>query len=316
MANRGPSFGYHPNGSKTYLVVKQEYEEVAKAAFIDTDVHITTQGKRHLGAALGSKSFTEEYVNNKVQGWTDDIMNLAKVASSQPHAAYAAYMHGLSSRWSYLLRTISDIGDLLQRLENAIHQHLIPALTGQPPGFSTERDLLALPTRLGGLGLRNPVTMSSECFQSSERITAPLVALIVCQEVNEFVDPNTISTIKKEIKKRNRHKQDEQDWTVYNHLSPELKRCVTLSKEKGSSSWLSVFPLEEHGFYLHKGEFRDALCLRYGWKPINIPQTCNCDIQFTVDHAMICHMGGFPTIRHEIRDVTATLDRSLQQCRN
>ncbi|MCG8626248.1 MAG: hypothetical protein MJE68_30150, partial [Proteobacteria bacterium] len=146
---------------------------------------------------------------------------------------------------------------------------------------------------------------SSECFQSSERITAPLVALIVCQDVNKFVDPNTISTIKKEIKKRNRHKQDEQAQTVYN---PELKQCVTLSKAKGSSSWLSVLPLEEHGFYLYKGEFRDALCLRYGWKPINIPQTCNCGTQFTVDHAMICHMGGFPTIRHnEIRDITATL---------
>ena len=39
-----------------------------------------------------------------------------------------------------------------------------------------------------------------------------------------------------------------------------------------------------------------------------MPQLCNCDTQFTVDHAMICHMGGFPTIRHnEIRDITASL---------
>ena len=80
------------------------------------------------------------------------------------------------------------------------------------------------------------------------------------------------------------------------------------ASEKGSSSWLSVLPLEEHGFYLHKGEFRDVLCLRYGWRPTNMPQLCNCGTQFTVDHAMICHMGGFPTIRHnEIRDITASL---------
>ena len=71
---------------------------------------------------------------------------------------------------------------------------------------------------------------------------------------------------------------------------------------------ISVLPLEEHGFYLHKGEFRDALCLRYGWKLDNTPQTCNCGAQFTVNHAMICHMGGFPSIRHnEIRDITASL---------
>ena len=72
-------------------------------------------------------------MNDKVQGWTKDIVNLAEVASSQPHAAYAAYVHGLSSRWSYLLRTVSDIDDLLQPLENVTHQHLIPALTGRPP---------------------------------------------------------------------------------------------------------------------------------------------------------------------------------------
>ena len=308
LAHHGPSFGYHPNASKTYLVIKQEYEEPAKEAFADTDVHMTTHGKRHLGAALGSKTFTEEYVNNKVQGWTKDIMNLADVASSPPHAAYATYVHGLSSCWSYLLRTVSDIDDLLQPLENAIHQHLIPALTGRPPCSSVERDLFVLPARLGGLGLRDPSTASLENFQSSEHITAPLVALITSQDVGESIDPVTTSTIKKEIKKRNHQRQDEQAHIVYDQLAPDLKRCVDLSKEKGSSSWLSVLPLEEHGFYLHKGEFRDSMCLRYGWKPNNTPQTCNCGVQFKVDHAMICHMGGFPTIRHnEIRDITASL---------
>ena len=34
--------------------------------------------------------------------------------------------------------------------------------------------------------------------------------------------------------------------------------------------------LEDHDFYLHKGEFRDALCLRYGWSLSNTPHTCNC----------------------------------------
>ena len=308
LSELGPMFGYNPNGSKTYLVVKEDHEECATRLFADTDVHVTTNGKRHLGAALGSKTFTEEYVSAKVQDWVKEIQQLAKAAVSQPHAAHAAFTHGLSSRWSYLLRTIPDIQDLLLPLENAIHHHFIPALTGRPPCSSLERDLLSLPVRLGGLGLRNPAVESPSTFQASQRLTAPLVALIVAQESKQIVDPDSISTIKRNIKTSNRLRQIQLARNVHDQLPPQLKRCVDLAQEKGSSSWLSVLPLEEHGFYLHKGEFRDALCLRYGWNLGSTPQTCNCGAQFSVDHAMICHMGGFPTIRHnELRDITATL---------
>ena len=132
--------------------------------------------------------------------------------------------------------------------------------------------------------------------------------LIQSQETNQTVDPDSTSGIKMSIKRQNRLGHIQQADSVQNHLAPELKCCVELAKEKGVSSWLSVLPLEEHGFYLHKGEFRDALCLRYGWQLSNIPRTYKCGTNFTVDHAMMCHMGGFPTIRHnEIRDITATL---------
>ena len=87
----------------------------------------------------------------------------------------------------------------MQSLNHAIKN--LPTVTGQPPCSSVKRDLLALPARLGGLGLRDPSAISSECFQSSERITAPLVALIISQAADEMVDPNTISTIKKEEEK-------------------------------------------------------------------------------------------------------------------
>ena len=44
------------------------------------------------------------------------------------------------------------------------------------------------------------------------------------------------------------------------------------------------------------------------WNLSNIPRSCNCGTPFSVDHDMICHLGGIPTIHHnEIRDITATL---------
>ena len=78
--------------------------------------------------------------------------------------------------------------------------------------------------------------------------------------------------------------------------------------KRGLPHGLAVLPIEEHGFHLHKGEFRDALRLRYDWQLNNIPKTCNCGTQFSVDHTVICHMGSFPSICHnEIRDITASL---------
>ena len=297
-------FGYHPNAAKTYLIVKASNEQKSRQIFSDTAVKITTSGKQHLGAAIGSRSFTGVYVNNKVESWTKEIERLPEIAISQPHAAYATFTHGLSSQWNYLLRTIPDISDLIAPLEKVIHQTFIPALTGRPPPSKHECDLLALPARLGGLGLTNPTTLSSVFFKAS---TAPLVGLIIAQDHEAHVDPAVMIEIKKDIQKKNHQQIENQANIIYDQLNPQMKRCVDLAKEKGSSSWLSAIPLAEHGFHLHKGEFWDALHLCYGWNLPNIPQSCNCGTNFSVNHAMACHMGG-PTIRHnEIRDLTASL---------
>ena len=59
---------------------------------------------------------------------------------------------------------------------------------------------------------------------------------------------------------------------------------------------------------MNKGEFRDALHLRYGWDIRNVPQSCVCGSSFSVDHALSCKRGGFPILRHnEIRELTAKM---------
>ena len=48
--------------------------------------------------------------------------------------------------------------------------------------------------------------------------------------------------------------------------------------------------------------------LRYDWSLTNVPQHCSCGKQFSVDHAMTCHLIGFLTVRHnDIRDFTTSL---------
>ena len=59
---------------------------------------------------------------------------------------------------------------------------------------------------------------------------------------------------------------------------------------------------------LHKSEFQDAMSQRYGWLPDKLPSTCAYYEEFSVDHALNCPKGAFPTIRHnEIRNLTGNL---------
>ena len=79
-----------------------------------------------------------------------------------------------------------------------------------------------------------------------------------------------------------------------------------LLNEKGSSSWLTALPIQDQRFNPSKGEFRDAISLRYGWQIKNLPDYCICGKSFSTDHAMICPNGGLTISRHnEIRDITA-----------
>ena len=113
---------------------------------------------------------------------------------------------------------------------------------------------------------------------------------------------------KPEIRMQRRQQQTYAADQLQQILPRHLKRAMELVSEKGASSWLSTLPVKELGFTLHKGDFHDALCLRYGWQPMNIPSKCTCGASFFVEHVLCCSISGFPTIRHnENRDFTANV---------
>ena len=305
----GPNFGYHANGSKSWLIVKEEHIEQATLLFEGTGIQITKEGQRHLGAALGTQTFIERYVTEKVHEWSKEVNKLAEIATSQPHAVYAALTHGLQSKWTYLTRTVPNISDLLEPLEYALRQKLLPVLTGRDGITDTERELFALPIKFGGLGIANPTKTANAQYSSSQRVTAPLTALILQQEHSY---PSCIAieqkAIKSKIKGQRREQEKEDAERVRAKLPVEMQRTMSYNGEKGASQWLGVLPLTEFGFSLHKGAFRDALALRYGWTPRHVPSQCACGKRFTVEHAFSCPFGGFPSLRHnDIRDTTACL---------
>ena len=157
-----------------------EKEGRTKEMFAGTGVNITTEGRKHLGAALGSRSYLEHYVGGKVEYWVGEVTRLAEFARSQPQASYAAFTFGLRHRWTYFMRTLPDIETLLQPLERAISDVLIPSLIGRNCS-EAERDLVAFPVRMGGLWLINPSDSADAEYSASVRVSAPLVSKIEAQ---------------------------------------------------------------------------------------------------------------------------------------
>ncbi|CAH3017189.1 unnamed protein product [Porites evermanni] len=284
-----------------------EEEGPPKEMFAGTGISITTEGRKHLGAALGSRSYPEQYVGHKVEYWVGEVTRLAEFAISQPHASYAAFTFGLRHRWTYFMRTLPDIENLLQPLEQrAISDVLIPSLIGRNCS-EAERDLVALPVRMGGLGLINPSDSVDAEYSASIRVSAPLVSKIEAQ----FHETPEEAEVQRLVYATREEKDDglvEELEEVKAMLPDKTQRAVDLACEKGAFNWLTVIPLKDMDFDLNKREFRDAVRLRYNWPIPDNPSECVCGNLFTVDHAMIYQRGGLVIQRHnEIRDLQAEL---------
>ena len=118
-------------------------------------------------------------MGGKVEDWVGEETRLADFARSQPQASYAAFTFGLRHRWTYFMRTLPDIENLLQPLERAISV-LIPSLIGRNCS-EAKRELVALPVRMGGLGITNPSVIADAEYSGSIRVSAPLGSKIEAQ---------------------------------------------------------------------------------------------------------------------------------------
>ena len=309
----GPSFGYRPRPSKTWLVVKADSEHRAEESFQHTGIKITTQGSRFLGVALGTRSFVEKFVRDKVSGWVTEVKNLAVVAKTHPQAAYEVFTHGQSSKWIFLMRTIPGIGALFQPLEDTI-QFFLPAITGRQALSNKERELLALPARLGGLGIPIPPKSASSQFRSSTMITEPLAALIFRQ--SQPYPESTIAsqkTAKAAVQTNNQTAAQEEAEALRPRLPKSQQFEMDQASEKGASCWLTTLPIQKYGFSLHKLAFQDALCVRYGWQLERLPSHCACGETVSLNHTLSCYKGAMPSIRHKGLAHTVPY-RGLPQC--
>ena len=314
------------------LVVKAHLLNEAKRIFTGTGVIIKADGNRHLGAALGTQTFVEAYVKEKVEKWSKHLDTLTSFAITEPQAAYSCYLIAVKAKWSFLQRTIPNTAHLFQPLEDRLRNAFLPTIAGWTL-TDIERDVAALPARDGGLGVSNPVSTAQASFEMSVAITTNLSALITNQsdDLAQF-DREEVQKKKREWIKNKREGEKIQKRSLIERINaeqvceevpqetdepsrkgrkppdPPLIRALEMASQRGASSWLTARPLGEYDFSLSKRDFRDGLHVRYGKRPADLPQRCACGEKFDLQHALDCKTGGFVHMRHDhIRNLFAEL---------
>ena len=308
LVKEGVQFGYFVNGKKSWLIVKtQEVKERAEKIFGDR-VNITTEGQRHLGAVLGSKSFKDQYCEEMVDKWTTDLKVLCEIAHTQPQAAYISFTKAFKSKFTYFQRTIPSFEQYLEPLQDVINRTFVPAIIGQDTPLSDQlMACFSLPTSRGGLNIPDLQEETPYQHSSSKLITNVHTESILRQEecmlpcsssiLIELEDGSTTGATPNHLRaqftsekvSRLRVKIEK----VMKDLPEELRDLVMRHQDRGASFWLEAIPLEESDCILSKDSikhifkkkevFKDGLRLRYDLPLPSLPSSYDCGDKFTVN---------------------------------
>ena len=89
----------------------------------------------------------------------------------------------MTSRWTYLQRTVEGIADYFSPLQSVIRNNLLPKLRGRH--FSElNRRIIALPLRFRGLSIRNPELTPDREYKNSVQVTKQLTDIILRQDTS------------------------------------------------------------------------------------------------------------------------------------
>ena len=308
LAEEGPGYGFYPNASKTYLVVKPEFFDAATLLFEDTGVKIAT-GRKYLGGFVGDESEKLAYTTQKCQEYCSLVERLSEVAETEPHCAFAGYTISLQRKWAYIQRVVDTPSDTWTPLESSIKDKMLPSLFGCEISVET-RTLTSLPVQLGGMAIENPTSYERFWFTGSQAATASLATQIISQE--NTLQTNSYREGAQSIKRAKRELEKTTYVDLMSTVNVELKLINSGVCEKGASHWLTARPDRDNGFLFSRHEFRDLARMRCGVNLEQLPTKCVCSADFSIQHALQCAAGGFVGRRHnDLGDLIAGVLRGV-----
>ena len=129
-------------------------------------------------------------MEKKVIEWINQPEVLSKIAAGEPQAAYSAFVSGFKRKVTYTIRTISDIHKYLEKVDQAVDTKFIPTLTNGHFFNETEKKLLSLPVKYGGIDIFIFCDIAENEYNNSRAVTASSIKL--------QLEQNTIYSVNRE----------------------------------------------------------------------------------------------------------------------
>ncbi len=191
-------------------------------------------------------------------------------------------------------------GQYLEPVELALHEKFIPALLQvSEPVDDVFHQLLSHGVKMGGIAIKNPVTLAPHLHQCSMDASNILVkALHNGRGLNAEAHKAVVKAAGNAARKA-RLKGEEENLKGLKS-SGGRKVAKHLGRMSKTGAWLSVISNHFDRTELSREEFQDNLTIRYGLRPRGLPKRCNgCREPFTVQHGLSCKKGGFVGQQHD-----------------
>jgi hypothetical protein len=330
LEREGPALGLHLNVKKNEIWWPNRASTDPFPAEVD---RIHGSGVKLLGAPIGTKAFTTNFVEKKLEALDEVCKALRKVDNAQ--IEFALFRGCLSyNKINHLLRTCPPdlLQDALVKFDDHFH-NMVAEILRVPCLTEDQWDQASLPVKFAGLGVNQTKVIAASAYVGSCTLTQGLVAALLGVDADKF-EPAGVSVL------LSAHEDVTGKSHTWSSLCDEKSVQQTLSTERHealfdrlktqstprshnlllacslphASDWLLAPPVPGLGLSLQSEVFRTALKFRLGLPLFDAPFPCPtlshdgtiCGSQMDVfgDHAPCCHNGPSLVFRHNnVRDI-------------
>jgi len=330
LESEGPALGLHLNVEKTEIWWPNR---ASSDPFPAEVVRVDNSGVKLLGAPIGTREFTNDFVKKKLRALDDVCKVLREVNNAQ--VEFALFRGCLAyNKINHLLRSCPP--DLLQEALGKFDDHfqnMVAEILRTSCLSEDQWTQASLPVKFAGLGVNQTKVIAASAYVGSCTLTKDLVAALLGEDpatfepvgVTELLaaheaitgSAHTLSSLcgEKSVQQQlstERHKALFE--SLKSKASIRSRSLLLACSMPHASDWLLAPPIPGLGLGLQSDVFRTALKFRLSLPLFDAPfpcpalsnegNACGAVMDLYGDHAACCHNGTSLVFRHNnVRDI-------------